>query len=102
MARALWVDQLRGRRVLIFIDSDSARQALVKGSSPSGASAHLAGAAVMHDALAGSTAWYARVPGVSNPADAPSRLEFSALAAAGGRRQRPSRAQWAELRYEGC
>ena len=69
-------EMFRHRRVIFFIDNDSARQALIKGWSPSVSSSHIV--QLMVDAEVGSQTWtwYSRVPTKSNPADDPSRLVF--------------------------
>ena len=62
---------LKGRRVLIFVDNNSARDALIKGTSPiADVYATLAQVATVLS-LHGVAAWFTRVPSPSNPADAP-------------------------------
>ena len=79
-AKSTWADIVKGRGVLHFIDNDSARFALINGSSPVVASSRLASQARLADARTASYSWYARVPGCSNIADGPSRLRFSDMA----------------------
>ena len=72
-----WEAQLAGRRVLFFIDNDSARWGLVKGYSPILSSAAIIGDVWQEVARLGCWPWFARVPTSSNPGDKPSRLEFA-------------------------
>ena len=85
LAQELWGDRFRGRRVLIFVDNDAARHALIKGASPSGPSALMVDAFWTREAELEAFSWVERVPSPSNPADAPSRLQFSGLVALGAR-----------------
>jgi len=78
IAKRVWADSLRGVHLLTFLDNDSARFALVAGYSPALASARIVGEAAVSDAALGVHQWVARVPSESNPADAPSRLDFEA------------------------
>ena len=84
VAKLVWSDRLRGRRALHFIDNESARLALIKGASPSQASASIIDAFWHNEAKIASASWFERVPSASNVSDAASRLEFGApeLAAA--------------------
>ena len=70
---------MTGRRVLFFIDNDSARFALVNMFSPVDASAVLLWEVAAEDSITAAINWYARVPPESNIADDPSRLEFGRL-----------------------
>ena len=63
-----------GRRATVFIDSDSARFGLIKGYSPS-----LASAWPLAEHWRQDLAWFDRVPTHCNPADGPSRMNFSRL-----------------------
>ena len=76
LAQELWHVFLRERRVIWFVDNDAARHALIKGASPSGPSAALAGAFWSNEERLGSFSWVERVPTQCNPADGPSRLFF--------------------------
>ena len=73
MAAASWAEALRDRSVILFLDNDAARYALVKGYSPVTSAARLVGEAWLSFAACGAAVWFARVPTESNPADAPSR-----------------------------
>ena len=70
---------LADRRVLVFVDNDAARAALIKGSSGSMPSARLVHQAWVAAARHGMSPWFERVPSPSNVADAPSRLDLSGL-----------------------
>ena len=71
--------KIRGRLVLHFIDNDAARFSLIKGTSPTLESAWLAGLLWEHDRNIDVHPWYERVPSASNPADYPSRGDFTFL-----------------------
>ena len=73
IALMTWAQLLRGKHVAIFIDNDAARLGLVKGYSPSLASARLIGTVHLMLAELAIFAWFARVPTLSNVADGPSR-----------------------------
>ena len=79
VAKQTWKEQLRGRRVIFFIDNESARIALVRAYSPVLASLRILMACLKSDQDLQSKSWYARVPTFSNIADGPSRLEFTKL-----------------------
>ena len=70
----------RHRRVVFFIDNDSARQALIRGFSPSCSSMNIVRLMVKAETECQVWTWYARVPTHSNPADDPSRLVFQTSA----------------------
>ena len=82
-ARQKWCDVLGarpGRRVINFIDNDAARYGLIKGYSPSRASAWILADAWRREAAIGCFSWFDRVASTCNPADGPSRLDFSRVA----------------------
>jgi hypothetical protein len=78
--RLLYQELLENRRVLYFIDNDSARDALISGTSKSLASMTLLTEFHLVESLKPSYPWYARVPSSSNPADAPSRGDVDSMA----------------------
>ena len=86
VARHTWKGRLAGKRVVWFIDNESARAALVKQYSPVVASLNILVQCTAMDAQTGLESWYARVPTASNPADAPSRLQDEGLMARGSAR----------------
>ena len=79
-----WGERWRGRRILLFVDNDSARFALIKGYTPSVASARLVAAFWEMEACLASYCWIDRVPSASNIADGPSRLTFDEVVELGG------------------
>ena len=79
IARLTWSESLAGRKVLYFVDNESARLAMVKAYSPVLASLKLICQALAWDYSNESSAWFARVPTASNIADAPSRMVLSKL-----------------------
>ena len=74
VARLTWASRLRNRRVLYFIDNESARIGLVRAYSPVLPSLKLIQDCLKWDYSNESEGWYARVSSFSNCADAPSRL----------------------------
>ena len=76
LAKATWSHYIRDRKVVYFVDNDSARYALIRKFSPSRPSSELLWEAAKADAALGSASWCARVPSPSNVADGPSRLKF--------------------------
>ena len=85
LAQQLLGALFRERRALIFVDNDAARHAIIKGASPSGPSAILVDMFWTSEADLGAFSWIERVPSLSNPADAPSRLQFAELLDLGAR-----------------
>ena len=83
LAVRLWRKRLTSRRLLIFVDNDAARCALVKGTTPVLPSARMVGAFWSECAAACTYPWVDRVPSISNLADGPSRGEFELLARMG-------------------
>ena len=65
--------------MLLFMDNDSARHALIRGGSPSAASAHLVGLFWREETLRRAYTWVERVPTASNVADGPSRRRYEDL-----------------------
>ena len=82
VARLTWKERLANRRVIYFIDNESARIAMIRAYSPVLASLKLIMQCVCWDLDNSSTAWYARVPTACNPADGPSRMTMADLPAA--------------------
>ena len=85
VAKLTWAKKLAGRKVIYFIDNDSARLALVKAYSPVLASMHIIIQSVLWDGAHDSRSWFARVPTESNIADGPSRMSSADVIAAGAR-----------------
>ena len=77
LALETWRSRVMDRDVLVFIDNDAARAALVNGASTNAQSAQLVHAAWLAAARAGCSPWFARVATAANPADGPSRGSFA-------------------------
>jgi hypothetical protein len=73
ISKLQWPSQLYGRKALVFIDSEPARNSLVKGSSFSESCNDIVRAVHICNNTVCSFDWFARVPTKSNPADAASR-----------------------------
>ena len=84
-AKRTWAEALKGQRVIFLVDNDSARDAHIKGYSPSLSSCRILADSAAEDARLGISSWYERVPSYCNIADAPSRRDFRALIAARAR-----------------
>ena len=97
IAQRTWRARWTGRRVLLFVDNDSARHALIRGGSPSLASAYLVSAFWKAETALLAYAWVGRVLSASNIADSPSRLSFGQVRELGGLPVRPVLVQAHEL-----
>ncbi len=75
-AKWTWLTELEGKRVLYFIDNDSARFALIRSYSPVPSSARLLWAMSLISSRSFSYDWFTRVQSFSNCGDHPSRLRF--------------------------
>ena len=82
---------------MLFVDNDSARHALIKGGSPSQASAQLVGLFWTAEAHLRSYVWVERVASSSNIADGPSRLEFVEVRRLGAEWSEPKQISVREL-----
>ena len=80
LAVTAWGGLLAGRRVIAFVDNDAARGAFLKGASANRASAGIAHEFWAEAARREAYLWVERVPLQSNPADGPSRGDWSKLA----------------------
>ena len=83
---------IKGKRVVIYIDSTAAIGSIVKGHSKRQDINLYAGTAWHILADLGVTPYFVRVPSKQNPADAPSRSEFADLEADPG-------AEWLRPRW---
>jgi hypothetical protein len=79
IALATWQSELKDRDLILFIDNDPAREALIRGSSVSPTSSEYVHWCRMLCAGLAISPWYARVASPSNIADAPSRGRFEQL-----------------------
>ena len=77
ISKLTWANLLKGKRVLYFVDNESARLALVKAYSPVILSLEIIVRCQMFDYEMETNSWYARVPTASNIGDAPSRMTVS-------------------------
>ena len=89
IAFTTWANVLADRDILVFIDNDPAREALIRGSSISEDSARYVDGCRLLCAANGTAPWYARVASPSNLADLPSRGDFRLLDASGATRVEP-------------
>ncbi|CAE7799781.1 unnamed protein product [Symbiodinium sp. CCMP2592] len=76
IARRTWAKVLRNRRVLIFVDNEAAKAALIRNYSPLLDAAHMLSDIAELDVELSCFPWYCRVPSKSNFSDAASRLSF--------------------------
>ena len=82
LAVQAWGVQIEGRRVILFVDNDAAKQSLVGGTSVNLASAYLVDTYWTRVVECALSMWVERVASKANPADAPSRFELVELRAA--------------------
>ena len=71
---------VRGRRLLVFIDNNGVRDALIKGSSPLIDLFTMLSLCSLAVSAHSVSAWFTRIPSASNPADDPSRGEPDRMA----------------------
>ena len=79
VARLTWSDIIAGRRVLYFLDNESARIAMVRAYSPVLCSLSIVMSCLKWDYDNDSLGWDARVPTASKPGDAPSSMLLPVL-----------------------
>ena len=79
VSRLTWPGILKGRRVMYFLDNESARISMVRAYSPVLCSLSIVMSCLKWDYDKESVGWYARVPTASNPGDAPSRMELPSV-----------------------
>ena len=77
VAKLTWSKYLEGRRVIFFIDNESAKIALIRAYSPVLASLKLVMECSAWDYHNNCSSWYTRVPTCCNVADDPSRMVWS-------------------------
>lgn len=75
----LWSQQLRECKILFFIDSEPAKHSLIRGMSNTVSCSNIVRAFYTELDLLKSFVWFTRVPSISNPADAPSRLDIQSV-----------------------
>ncbi|CAE7775427.1 unnamed protein product [Symbiodinium sp. CCMP2592] len=76
IARRTWAKVLRNRRVLIFVDNEAAKAALIRNYSPLLDAAHMLSDIAELDVELRCFPWYCRVSSKSKFSDAASRLNF--------------------------
>ena len=74
-----WPELVRNKHILLFVDNDSAASGLVKGYSPQLDSGAIIGQFWLSAADCKISVYVDRVESKSNPADGPSRLDFSLM-----------------------
>ena len=79
VAKHTWARQLRGRRIIHFVDNEAARLGLVKAYSPVLLSLSIIMDCLSWDYKNECESWYGRVPSKSNISDGPSRLDFASI-----------------------
>ena len=72
-----WRDYLAYSKCLIFVDSEPAKHCLIRGTSNVSTCADIVKLIYHEVDLLKMFPWFSRVPSKSNPADAPSRLDFA-------------------------
>ena len=77
VSRLTWEKRLAGRKVVFFVDNESARIAALKSYSPVLPSLNILVQCVAFDYRTKVAAWYARVPACCNIADGPSRFQIT-------------------------
>ena len=75
LARNLWAEKMKHRKLINFIDSNPALFSCIRGSSNSENCNNIVKAICYKEAMLGVWPWYSRVPSLSNCADWPSRLK---------------------------
>ena len=75
----LWRNLLQGCQVVHYIDNESVRMALLRGSGETPVARMVANSIMAAEFESRTKSWYARVVSHSNIADAPSRLDFDQL-----------------------
>ena len=76
VAFTVWQGLLSDKQVVLYLDNDAARGALVAGHTEGRAGQHLVSQCVRSEAGHRKSTWYGRVPTHSNISDGPSRLVF--------------------------
>ena len=89
LALYTWSSKLRRKRVLLFVDNDSAASCLVRGYSPKQDSCSLVGQFWLAASETETEIYIDRVESKSNIADGPSRLSFELLHSLGSSLSQP-------------
>ncbi len=86
IARDIWKEELRSRRISCFIDNEAIRWPMMKTLVRHPATQHLLDKFWKLEAALCCCSWFERVPTESNLADGPSRLQFEEVSRLGFRR----------------
>ena len=97
IAALMWRKFLKGVHLVMYLDNEAARTAFLRGSGATDASELLVRRFLQVEMEDQWSVWFARVPTHSNPADSPSRLQFTEAEAIGSVR---SHIQWNEVLLE--
>ena len=76
IALRTWCEKIKGQRVLLFIDNDAARYAVIKGTSENSAANEILQDIWELAAEWDISIWAERLPSKANPADGPSRGDY--------------------------
>ena len=83
IAALAWGHLYACSQVVYYIDNESARMAYIRGTGETLRASLLVQSFVEDEAAQQHRVWFGRVPSHSNPADSPSRLDFSQVLAKG-------------------
>ena len=86
LAAELWGHLYHGAQVVYYIDNESARMAHIRGDGETSRAAQMISVFVGIESSCQHRVWFGRVPSYSNPADLPSRLDFSQVIQLGATR----------------
>jgi hypothetical protein len=73
VALATWTSKIRSRHLVVFVDNEGSKFAILRGCSKSANLSKIVTAIADQEVAATCFCWYSRVPSESNPADGPSR-----------------------------
>ena len=79
VSKRLWSKRLYRRRVLCFVDNESAKFACINMDSPSIHNRNILMALACEETRVQTWTWYSRVPSHSNPSDAASRMDLKTM-----------------------
>ena len=86
LAADLWGKAYEGSQIVYYIDNESSRMAHIRGDGETLRAAQMIRAFVDIESSLQHRVWFGRVPSYSNPADAPSRLDFKEVLQLGATR----------------
>ena len=82
----LWGHLFTNAQLVVYVDNEACRIALVKGSSSKPLAGHMVSEVVLLENLLQTRPWYGRVPSSSNCSDGPSRLDTKEVESWGAER----------------